>query len=104
MKTGKGTTQDEMVGWHQRLDGHEIEQAPENSEGQGSLACCSPWGRKESDKTNCTSANVLFMLCPSYLCTEEMLKKITFNLNSSYLSLILGCIWGSQENMKESEH
>ena len=52
MKTGKGTTQDEMVGWHQRLDGHETEQAPENSEGQGSLACCSPWGRKESDKTN----------------------------------------------------
>ena len=44
------------------------------------------------------------MPCPSYLCTEEMLKNITFNLNSSYLSLILGCIWGSQENIKEFEH
>ena len=38
-----------MVGWHHRLDGHEFEQAPGDSEGQGSLACCSSWGRKESD-------------------------------------------------------
>ena len=38
-----------MVGWHHRLKGHELEQAPEDSEGQGSLACCNPWGRKESD-------------------------------------------------------
>ena len=38
-----------MVGWHHRLNGHEFEQTPGDSEGQGSLACCSPWGRKESD-------------------------------------------------------
>ena len=38
-----------MVGWHPRLDGHEFEQPPGNSEEQGSLACCSPWGRKELD-------------------------------------------------------
>ena len=43
--------EDEMVGWHQRLHGHEFKQAPENDEGQGGLACCSPWGRKESDTT-----------------------------------------------------
>ena len=43
--------QDEMAGWHHWLNGHEFEQAPEDGEGQGSLACCSPWGRKESDKT-----------------------------------------------------
>ena len=43
--------QDEMVGWHHRLNGHEFEQAPEVSEGQGGLACCGPWGRKESDTT-----------------------------------------------------
>ena len=43
----KGMTQDEMVGWHHRLNGHEFEQAPGDGEGQGSLACCSPWGRKE---------------------------------------------------------
>ena len=44
----KGTTEDEMVGWHHRLNGHEFEQAPGVGDGQGSLACCSPWGRKES--------------------------------------------------------
>ena len=40
-----------MVGWHYELDGHELEQAPEVGDGQGSLACYSPWGRKESDTT-----------------------------------------------------
>ena len=47
----KGTTEDEMVGWHHLLNGHEFEQAPGVGEGQGSLACCSPWGCKESDMT-----------------------------------------------------
>ena len=40
-----------MVGWHYRLNGHESEQAPEVGDGHGSLACCSPWGHKESDTT-----------------------------------------------------
>ena len=44
-------TQDEMVGWHHQLDGHEFEQTPGDSEGQGSLVCCSPWGHKELDRT-----------------------------------------------------
>ena len=44
-------TEDEMVGWHHQLDGHEFEQAPVDGEGQGSLACRSPWGHKESDTT-----------------------------------------------------
>ena len=43
----KGTTKDEMVGWHQQLNGHEFEQIPGGSEGQGNLRCCSPWGCKE---------------------------------------------------------
>ena len=47
----KGATEDEMVGWHNRLNGHKFEQAPGDGEGQGSLACCSPWGCKESDTT-----------------------------------------------------
>ena len=42
-------TEDEMVGWHHRLNGHESEQAPGDGEGQGSPACCSPWGGKELD-------------------------------------------------------
>ena len=48
----KGTTEDEMVGWHHQLNEHESEQIPGDSEGQGSLACCSPWGSKESDTTD----------------------------------------------------
>ena len=44
----KGMTEDEMVGWHHWLNGHEFEQALGDGERQGSLACCSPWGRRES--------------------------------------------------------
>ena len=40
-----------MVGWHHRLNGHEFEQALGESDGQGSLVCCSPWGRRDSDTT-----------------------------------------------------
>ena len=45
----KGMTEDEMVGWHQWLNGHEFEQALGDREGQGSLACCNTWGCKKSD-------------------------------------------------------
>ena len=47
---GKGTTEDEMVGSHHQLDGHEFEQALGVGEGQGSLACYSPWGHKEPQR------------------------------------------------------
>ena len=47
----KGTTEDEIVGWHHQLNGHEFEQALGVGDGQGSLACCSPWSRKELDTT-----------------------------------------------------
>ena len=47
----KGTAEDKMVGWHHRLSRHESEQAPGVGDGQGGMACCSPWGRKESDTT-----------------------------------------------------
>ena len=47
----KRVIEDEMVGWHHGLNGHECEQALGNSEGQGRLACCSPWGHRESDTT-----------------------------------------------------
>ena len=54
----KGTTEDDMVGWHHQLNGQELEQTPGDSEGQGSLECCSPWGHKEltwlSDQTMTT--------------------------------------------------
>ena len=54
----KGTTEDEMVRWHHRHDGHEFEQALRVGDGQGGLVCCSPWAHKESDTTewlNCTT-------------------------------------------------
>ena len=47
----KGTTEDEMVGWHHQLNGHEFEQTLEVGDGQRGLACCGSWGRKESDTT-----------------------------------------------------
>ena len=46
-----GEGEDEMIGWHHRLDGQAFAQAPGDGEGQGSLVCCSPLGRKESDTT-----------------------------------------------------
>ena len=48
-KEEKGATKDEMVGWHHRFNAHEFEQTLGDSEGQGSLAYCIPWGHKESD-------------------------------------------------------
>ena len=48
----KVMTVDQMVGWHNRFNGHEFEQTLGDSEGQGSLACCSPWGHKELDTTD----------------------------------------------------
>ena len=51
----KGTTEGDMVGWHHWLSEHEFEQTQGDSEGQGSLACCSPWGHKESDVTEQTN-------------------------------------------------
>ena len=45
----KGVTEDETVGWHRQLNGHEFEQIPGDSEGQGSVVCCSSWGHKELD-------------------------------------------------------
>ena len=47
----KGAGEDEMVGWHHKINGHEFKQTPGDGEGQGRLVCCSPWGCRESDMT-----------------------------------------------------
>ena len=52
-------TEDEMVGWHHRLNAHEFEQIPGDGEGQGSPACCNPWGCKESDMTGQVNNNII---------------------------------------------
>ena len=67
----KGEIEDEMVGWHRGLNGHEFEQTLGVSEGQGSLLCCSPWGHKESDMTQLLNNSKrlvqwCFSRCPLY--------------------------------------
>ena len=59
MQKEKGMTENEMVGWHNHLYGHEFEHAPGHSDGQGSLACCSPWGHKESDMIERLNNNII---------------------------------------------
>ena len=54
----KGATEDEMVGWHHQFNGQEFEQTPRDSEGQGSLACCSPWDCKELNTTERLNSNI----------------------------------------------
>ena len=75
----KGTTEDEMVGWHHWFNGQEFEQIPGDSEGQGSLACCSPWSCKESDTTewlNWIERESLFV-CLSLLIRKEFSRTIS---------------------------
>ena len=62
-------TEDEMVGWHHGLDGHESEHTLGDSEGQEVLVCCSPWGHKESDTTERLNSNNSLKGC---LCREAM--------------------------------
>ena len=80
----KGTTEDEMVGWHHQLDGHGFEQAPGVGEGHGSLACCSPWGCKESDMTEWLNWMFTHLgTCESVVVGWMVLSEmVTFSLNS----------------------
>ena len=56
-----GLTEDEIVGWHHRLNGHEFEQAPGVGDGQGSLVCCNPWVTKcQTGLRNCTELMLLY--------------------------------------------
>ena len=64
----KGMTEHEMVGWHQWLNAHEFEKAPEDGDRQGSLACCSPWGCKDQDTTEWLN-NINFILYFKVKCT-----------------------------------
>ena len=56
-------TEDEMAGWNHQFNGHEFEQTPGDSEGQGSLAYCSPWGHEESDMTEQLNGNSNTEMC-----------------------------------------
>ena len=63
----KETTEDMMVGLHHWLNGHEFEQTSGDSEGQGSLVCCSPWGCKESDNDLATNQQHIILLIYIYI-------------------------------------
>ena len=67
--------EDEMVGWHHQLNGHELDQTLGDGEGQGSLACCSPWGHRESDTTerlnNLQTENIMREKTPMTTATEQ---------------------------------
>ena len=66
-------TEDGMVGWHHRLDGHEFERAPGFGDGQGGLACCGPWGRKELDTTE--HLNIQFNTGNLFSCSMNLLPR-----------------------------
>ena len=76
-------TEDEMVGWHHRFNGHEFEQAPGVGEGQGSLACCSPWCCKESDMTEQLNKNNKgISVDPSMVCKWIYFQYVYVDSNS----------------------
>ena len=66
-----------MVVWHHGFNGHELERIPGDREGQGSLACCSPWGRKESDMTKRLNNNTNTFLVPQSSCLISLETSIT---------------------------
>ena len=82
----KGMTENEMLGWHHWLNGHEFEQAPGVGDGQWSLACCSPWGRKESDMTERLNWTKLNWTRPSTIGPCQLLPP-HFGSHSDFLLL-----------------
>ena len=79
-------TENEMVGWHHRLDGHEFEQAPGDGEGQGSLVCFSPWGHKELDMTEQVNNNC--MSAGSLLCSPKLAQNLARAHQASVSNLL----------------
>ena len=93
----KGTTEDEMAGWHDRLDGHEFGWILRVGNGQGGLACCDSWGRKESDTTERLNWTELLFRLNTKRCTADCRNRERttegaapfrwwFDINSSFIS------------------
>ena len=99
----KGTTEDEMAGWHHRLDGHEFEWTPRVGDGQAGLVCCDSWGRKKSDATeqlnwiDCSLAQMCWPHLIGFVCGSfriksfQVLKDIQISFSDSWG--ILDDIW-----------
>ena len=101
----KGTTEDEMAGWHNWLDGRESEWTPGVGEGQGGLACCNSWGHKESDMTerlNWTELNKI-----NIKGKKTTLKSLKRRLRISYVQrhwfFCIQCIMKNQFYFQNSE-
>ena len=89
-KQEKGTTEDEIVGWHHQLNRHEFEQDLGVGDGQGSLACCSLWGHKESDMTEQLNwAELNALLCPFKALGSTFCRRLTSHMPN--LSAISKC-------------
>ena len=100
MQEEKGRTEDETVGWHHWLNGHEFEQTPGDGEGQGNLACCSLWGHKESHTTQWLNNNNKTWILPcitfwfsSLHCTA--FKKEKFPRIENAYSFLMPKEWGT---------
>ena len=72
-------TENEKVGWHHQLNGHEFEQAPGNANGQGSLACSSPWGHTESDMIEQMNNNKYTHTLSIYHLCKFLVKQLKFS-------------------------
>ena len=90
-KEKKGTTEHEMAGWHHQINGHELEQTPGDSEGQGSLACHTPWGHKELDTTLRLKNNnpifinlLLIFTCFHFICIGQFRYPLVKNVFKSF--------------------
>ena len=83
----KGTTEDEMTGWHHWLDGRESEWTPGVCDGQGGLVCCDSWGRKESDTTECLNWTALRMN------NKELCQRREWSMVSIIVHIQIKCMW-----------
>ena len=92
-------TEDEMVGWHHWLNGHEVEQAPGAGDGQGSPVCCSPWGHKESNTTeplNLTELKASFISRYEPLIEYTICKLTAFFWGLSF-NFLDGVLWSRKQ-------
>ena len=83
----KRVSEDEIVGWHHWLNGHELEQTPGNSEGQGRLMCCSPWGCEELVKSSWLNNNIHFNIKPYH--TEAISHKMNHKIMINWYTLFM---------------
>ena len=106
----KGTTEDEMVGWHHRLNGHKFEWTPGVGDGQGGLVCCSPWGHKESDTTewlnwtelNCENLEVRDWFMPKIVVVISWLYTWLQTLQVVYTS-VFPTFFNTSDSFHESQ-